>query len=129
MKKFVMLAVVLSAGISGSALASAGGGEAAASPIHFRAQPSATIEQAKENLREYNARLQTLLQGSLGNDEMVQVHQLSYTLEDALKKLNEELAQLAATLEEVHLASEKLDRDAVVSRGRAYLEHAGRFLK
>jgi hypothetical protein len=40
---------------------------------------------------------------------MVKIHELTYTLENALGKLSEDLAKAAVDLEEVHLASEKLD--------------------
>ena len=53
---------------------------------------------------------------------MTKVHELTYTLENALAKINDELGKLAVTLEEVHLASEKYDADAVRDHGDAYME-------
>mgnify|MGYP000219836185 CR=1 FL=1 len=61
------------------------------------------------------------------NEELgeIQVYQFKVVVE----KINEEMSALAGTLEEVHLASEKLDRDAVLKHGRAYLSVSGQVVK
>lgn len=96
---------------------------------HFEGTPSATLAQAVANFSESNLKLKTILDGKVTDADMAEVHQLTYTLENALKKINEEMSALAGTLEEVHLASEKLDRDAVLEHGRAYLSVSGQVIK
>jgi hypothetical protein len=52
---------------------------------------------------------------------MVKVHELTYTLENALQRLQKDLVKVAADLEEVHQASEKLEADKIQSFGKKYL--------
>ena len=96
---------------------------------HYEGESATSLEQAVANLSEYNNRLEKVLAGELTPEAMNEVHQLTYTLENALKKINEEMSALAGTLEEVHLASEKLDRDAVLKHGRAYLSVSGQVVR
>ncbi|XKH59181.1 hypothetical protein LG290_10805 [Halomonas sediminis] len=49
---------------------------------------------------------------------------LTYTLENALQKIAEEGESMAVSLEEVHLGSEMLDQERVVTNGADYLEAA-----
>lgn len=92
---------------------------------HFEGLPADTLAEAVENFSEYNDRLEAVLdRGELSAAELAEVHELTYTLENALEKINTEFAALADTLEEVHLASESDDAATVSGRGRAYLETA-----
>ncbi|MHA6962950.1 DUF6746 family protein [Zobellella denitrificans] len=90
-------------------------------PDHYQGEPAETLEQAVTNFSEYNARLAELLAGELTPAALSEVHQLTYTLENALAKINEETAALAQTLEEVHVASETNQPQLVKDRGEAYL--------
>ncbi|MFZ7096096.1 DUF6746 family protein [Luteimonas dalianensis] len=87
---------------------------------HYSGEPADSTAQALANLAGYNARLQALL----AEDEvdLHTVHELTYTLENALQRLQADLAEAAEALEEVHLASEAADADTVKSRGGDYLE-------
>jgi hypothetical protein len=125
MKRLILTATVLLASFASPAWASGGGTRTA----HFEAKPAETLAQAVANFAEYNDKLRAILDGKVTDSDMADVHQLTYTLENALKKINEEMAGLAVTLEEVHLASEKLDRDAVLKHGRAYLSVADEVVK
>ena len=125
MKSLILAATLALVPFSTPARAS-GAGERAA---HFEGKPSATPAQAVANFNEYNLKLKTILDGKLTDADMAEVHQLTYTLENALEKINEEMSALAGTLEEVHLASEKLDRDAVLKHGRAYLSVSGQVVR
>ncbi len=49
----------------------------------------------------------------LSAEELFEVHQLTYTLENALQKIQTEMTDIAAVLEEVYLASEKNDSTTV----------------
>lgn len=94
-------------------------------PDHFKGKPSPTLAVALSNLAESNARLATLLKKkTVEGDDILEVHQLSYTIEVALAKLGEEQTRLAALMEEVHLASEKGDSKTVKTSGAAYLKAA-----
>ena len=90
---------------------------------HFEGKNAESLEEAVTNFKLYNQRLESLLKkDSMSADDVTKVHELTYTLENALAKINDELGRLAVTLEEVHLASEKYDADAVRDHGDAYME-------
>ena len=92
-------------------------------PDHFKPQPSPTLEAALANLSEFNPQLAALLEkDTLSAQDLNQVHQLTYTLENALERLDSERARVAELLEEVHVASERADSNTVKASGRAYLE-------
>lgn len=94
-------------------------------PDHFRGKTAETLAEAVANFSEYNEKLSAVLaQGSLEPKDMVKVHELTYTLENALEKIQSELVELAETLEEVHVASEEMEADAVTTHGQKYLEAA-----
>ena len=90
---------------------------------HFKGLPAETLEEAVSNLSEYNRKLGAILAADdLSVADMAEIHELTYTLENALERINEELAELAEILEEVHVASETGDFDAALHRGREYLD-------
>jgi len=90
---------------------------------HFKGESVDSLQEAVTHFKRYNQRLETLLKkDSMSAEDVTNVHELTYTLENALAKINQELAKLAATLEEVHVASEKYDADAVHEHGEAYME-------
>ncbi|MDZ7840687.1 MAG: DUF6746 family protein [Gammaproteobacteria bacterium] len=92
---------------------------------HFEGLPAETLTEAVANFSEYNDRLEAVLnRGDLSPADLAEVHELTYTLENALQKINAEFTALADTLEKVHLASESSEPDTVAARGRAYLETA-----
>lgn len=83
-----------------------------------------TLEEAVANFSEYNHKLEAILDGDLTEEAMVEIHELTYTLENALAKINAELTHLADTLEELHLASEEYDTETAMNKGREYLSVA-----
>lgn len=90
---------------------------------HYRAKPSETLEEAVKNFSEYNRKLAEVLnKDELTVDELERIHQLTYTLEVALAKINEEMAALPATLERLHLASEAHNAAEARGVGKVYLE-------
>ncbi|WP_355662226.1 DUF6746 family protein [Halomonas salifodinae] len=116
MKHFMFLAA-LTFGLVGEALAER--------VDHFQGEAAETLQAAVEHFSEYNQRLEALLaQETLSDEELVQVHELTYTLENALETISAEVAELAEELEEVHLASERLDSEGVKRHGRVYLDKA-----
>lgn len=57
-------------------------------PDHFKGKPSETLEQAVANFSEYNGKLADLLaKDALSPQDLHQVHELTYTLENALEKI------------------------------------------
>lgn len=99
-------------------------------PEHYKGQASETLPQAVSNFSEYNEKLAVLIeQDDLTPAELHQVHELTYTLENALGKIQAELEGLAQTLEEVHMASEKSDAATVRSKGGEYLETSRQLVK
>lgn len=96
-------------------------------PEHFKGKPAETLEQALTNFSEYNGKLANILKkDELSPKDLYEVHQLTYTLENALEKIREEYEELAEALEEVHIASESNEPGTVKSRGREYLETSDR---
>lgn len=96
---------------------------------HYEGEPARSLEQALKNFAEYNAKLESVLQRELTPEDMAEIHQLTYTLENALERISIELEQLAETLEEVHLGSERLEYDGVREAARLYLETARKIEK
>ncbi len=89
---------------------------------HYQGKPAETLEQAVANFAEGNRELRQLLEGEVSNADLARVHELSYTLENALGKMNQEMKVLAVLLEQVHLASETAKAETVQGSGRAYFE-------
>ncbi|MGQ0792801.1 MAG: DUF6746 family protein [Deltaproteobacteria bacterium] len=99
-------------------------------PDHFKGKPAETLKQAVANFSEGNSKLAAILSKSkLAPDDIIMVHELTYTLENALEKINNEFAALADTLESLHLASEKADYNAAKKHGAAYLKTAQTVVK
>lgn len=97
-------------------------------PDHFAGKASETLEQASSNFSESNRRLAEILsKEEISMAEMASIHELTYTLENALERIEEEYDQLAAQLEALHLASEGVDIGLARKLGDTYLESAGRF--
>jgi hypothetical protein len=94
-------------------------------PDHFKGEPAPTLDVAVSNFSTYNQELATLLaQDELSPEDLASVHQLTYTLENALEKITAEVETMAETLEEVHLGSETNDPERVQDNGATYLEAA-----
>ncbi len=94
-----------------------------ADPVeHFQGKDAESLAQAVSNFNKGNQRLEKMLkQDSLSTADIAAIHELTYTLENALAKINTELDQLAVTLEEVHLGSEDNDAARVKKEGDKYL--------
>lgn len=94
-------------------------------PDHFKGKPAETLEQALANFSEYNAKLKEILnKQTLTAQDSHQVHELTYTLENALERIEDELENLAETLESLHVASETAATDKVRALGTQYLDKA-----
>lgn len=99
-------------------------------PAHSKGEAAETTQQAVTNLSQYNPKLEALLaKDELTAMDMHEVHMLTYTLENALQRIQADLESTAALLEEVHIASETDKPDVVKTRGKAYLEGARALVK
>lgn len=99
-------------------------------PEHYKGEPAETLEQAVINLSEYNARLQAIIgKDELSDADHEEIHELTYTLENALGKMREELDAMAENLEAVHLASEERDSAVIAEKGPAYLSAAQKLVE
>jgi hypothetical protein len=98
-------------------------------PEHFEGEASPTLEAALANLATYNAKLEALLaKEKLSLLDMNQVHELTYTLENALARIDAHVEATAEALESVHKASERADAEVVKADGRRYLDDSQRLL-
>lgn len=92
---------------------------------HYDYEDSETLEQAVENFVIYNRKLaEVMARSPLTGDDMEEVHELTYTLEVALARINEELGALPVVLERVHIASEGDNPHALTGVAEVYLESA-----
>ncbi|WP_233340202.1 DUF6746 family protein [Pseudidiomarina tainanensis] len=98
-------------------------------PDHYKGKPSENLTQALNNLREYNKLLNTELSGELTPQKMAEIHQLTYTLERALERLDDEIDEMKDVLEEVHLGSERMELDRVKKNGAKYLEASNKIVE
>lgn len=93
---------------------------------HFKGKPSATLEQAVANFSSENDRLRVLFsKEELTPQDLIAIHELTYTLEAALAKINTEMSALSTTLESLHQASERLEETDARKYGNAYLKSVG----
>ena len=115
---FLFAAPLLALGLSGAA-------HADERPDHFEGEKSDTLEPALSNLSSHNAQLEAILaRDELGPDDTARIHELTYTLENALARIRSEVERLEETLEDVHVASERYEVETVRARGREYLKGA-----
>lgn len=98
-------------------------------PAHFKGEAIANAQQALATLVETNAKLTTILAGELNPTTMTEVHQLTYTLENALALIPAADDEIKEVLEEVHLGSETMDAERVRNNGEYYLQLAKKLTK
>ena len=99
-------------------------------PDHFEGEKAETMEEALSHLSSYNAKLEAILaKDELGPEDTAEIHQLTYTLENALAKIKSDVEALEVTLEEVHVASERYEVDTVRGQGRKYLDNAAKLTR
>lgn len=97
---------------------------------HFPALQADTIATALCNMQSYQKNLAEITaKDELTTLDMVKVHELTYTLENALQRLQQDLVAVAEDLEEVHQASEKLEPNKIKAFGKKYLAQGELFTK
>jgi hypothetical protein len=111
-KLFIALAV------TGFTLASA----QATDVKHFKGEKPETLAEAFTIIEKYNAQLEGRIQYELTPYTMAEIHQMSYSLENALQFIEEHLNKTQENLEKVHIASETNDPETVQEKGKEYLQ-------
>lgn len=95
----------------------------AADSNHFASLSSTDIQTAFCNIQSYNQKLAAITsKEKLTALDMVKIHELTYTLENAVIFLKATLETVSVDLEEVHIASEKLDQTVIKTSGQKYLK-------
>ncbi|RUO39830.1 hypothetical protein CWE15_08735 [Aliidiomarina taiwanensis] len=96
---------------------------------HYKGEPSPSLEVAVKNLTEFNQQLEAILASDdLDIHKLSEIHQLTYTLENALERIEDELDRAEDLLEEVHVGSERAQYEQVREAGKAYLEQIRKLL-
>ena len=91
-------------------------------PQHYEGKAADTLAVAFENLAETNTRIaQLVADGDMQPEELSELHQLTYTAENSLGKITEELEALKEVLEVIHLSSEDFDSATVLKQAPVYL--------
>ena len=114
LRHLLLITAVVSTIISTAVLAS--------ESSHFEPVASPDLTSALCNLFTYNAELSAITDKTeLTTLDMVKVHELTYTLEQAVAQLKSEIDKAAVALEEVHIASESLDQKTIKAESSNYL--------
>lgn len=94
-------------------------------PSHFKGEAAPSWAAAQANLIEYNQKLANIMaKDTLSPQDLGEIHQLTYTLENALQRMEKDIEDLAETLEKVHVASETGKADLAKKEGDIYLKAA-----
>ena len=94
-------------------------------PGHYSGKPAQTLEQARFLLLQHNQELSDILKAeSLSPVDLNTIHQLTYTLENALEKIASDVALAQTTLEALHKASETNASHKVKELAKKYLEQS-----
>lgn len=97
---------------------------------HYRGEPANSLSEALANLAEYNEQLRAIVdQGELSGDDFHQIHQLTYTLENALGRLDDELEEMEEDLETIHIASERGEAGRIQEAAPAYFRRGDELLQ
>jgi hypothetical protein len=92
---------------------------------HFPSLTAPDLITALCNVQDYNKKLKAIAnKETLVATDLVKIHELTYTLENAIARLQEDLVVIAANLEEVHKASERLDSVAIATFSQKYLSQS-----
>jgi hypothetical protein len=97
---------------------------------HYQGEQPADLAAALTLLSDYAQRLEQQLQvQDLDAVALNDIHQLTYTLENALERLAEDVSALAELLESVHVGSETAAAAAVRADGARFLERLAPLLQ
>ncbi|WEJ62437.1 DUF6746 family protein [Thiomicrorhabdus lithotrophica] len=92
---------------------------------HFKGGKVENLSEAVQAFSEQNKKFAAIIEkGSIELKEMGDIHQMTYSMENALRKIKAEVAEMEVLLEEVHEASEHGEKQKVLKEGQKYLEKA-----
>ena len=90
---------------------------------HYKGKMPHSLEEATALFSQYNTKLAGVLSSEkLTGRDLATIHELTYTLENALGKIQTDLQSLAVTLESLHKASETGNIAETETFGKTYLE-------
>ena len=94
----------------------------AESPAHFEGQTFTDLSEAVKVFNDYNKRFENKLEGELNGLDLHEIHELTYTMENAVAYITQSMYTVAEELEAVHQATEISNADVVRESGKKYLE-------
>lgn len=98
-------------------------------PKHFAGKTFNSITEAVSVFNDYNKRFESKLTGELSALDLHEIHELTYTMEDALAYITKSIYTVAEDLEAVHQATEYADAEKVQKSGATYLKLAREIVK
>ncbi len=78
---------------------------------------------------DYNQRFEDKLNGELDSLALHEIHELTYTMENALAYITSSMYTVAEDLEAVHQATEYANTDQVLKSGAKYLNTSRQIIK
>ena len=92
---------------------------------HFKGENVDNLDQAVKVFSTQNKKFSEIIKnGNVSLEEMGQIHQITYSMENALRKIKLEVTEMEYLLENVHKASEYGGNQKVIEDGQKYLEKA-----
>ena len=88
---------------------------------HFKGEQVNDLSSALCNLKKYDVQLAQLTKQKMTLEQAAQVHELTYTLEVAIQKVQAEVNMAVEELENAHKGSEVADFDKVKRASATYL--------
>ncbi|KZY64734.1 hypothetical protein A3742_01630 [Oleiphilus sp. HI0071] len=98
-------------------------------PEHFKGKTFTELSQAVAVFNDYNQRFEDKLNGELDSLALHEIHELTYTMEDALAFITSSMYTVAEDLEAVHQATEYANADKVRESGARYLNASRQIIK
>lgn len=126
MKSKTLVAVALLSGVLSAPLRA----DEAERFDHYQGERPGDLSSALTLLDDFAQRLQQqLANDNLDPVVLNEIHQLTYTLENALGRLSTDVAELAELLESVHVASETAGAATVREDGERFLQQLAPLLR
>lgn len=97
---------------------------------HFKGIVPASVNEAQQILTDYNKKLAKLIKKEkLDMKDMGEIHMLTYTLENQLGYMMEDLKKVADELEKLHLLSESTEAKKAQAQAVIYLKNSKAYQK
>ena len=97
---------------------------------HFKGKTASSAVEAQSILTEYNDKLAVIAsKDKLETEDVAEIHMLTYTLENQLEYLEEDLERVAEQLEVLHKLSETAQVERAKAQAHVYLKNAKPYQK